>query len=63
MREKKVGWGQHLFKQGDQCQEIYFIVNGNADVIITNQGQENIIDQIVPGSSVGGYSVINSELH
>ena len=63
LREKKVTWGNYLFKQGDQANEICFIVSGTAEVVISTKGQETIIDEVGPGSSFGGYSVINGEQH
>ena len=38
-----------------------FIVNGEAEITMTSNGQETVIDRVGPGTSIGSYSVINGD--
>jgi CRP-like cAMP-binding protein len=53
--------GGKIFNRGSECNAIYFLVNGEIDLIVEAHGsnKEHILDILLPGSIIGQYSVIN----
>ncbi|TNV74196.1 hypothetical protein FGO68_gene562 [Halteria grandinella] len=51
--------GAKIFSRGHDCQNIFFIVQGEMELYIDQNNKEFELDTLTPGSIVGQYSVIN----
>jgi len=55
--------GDIIFKQGDEPDGMYIVVNGRLRVIVyTPAGDERLIGEIGPGETVGEYAVLTDDL-
>jgi CRP-like cAMP-binding protein len=47
-----------IFSSGDQCRAIYFIVEGEIDLLISQKSEEYLLDTLYHGCSIGAYSFL-----
>lgn len=66
--QRQMTWQHHsngsvIFKQGDEGDGMYIVVNGRLRVTVTTpQGEENVIGEIGPGETVGEFAVLTDDV-
>jgi len=65
--QEEMEWQRHsngsvIFRQGDACDGLYFVVNGRLRMTLTSpEGEERVIGEIGPGETVGEFAIMTDE--
>jgi CRP-like cAMP-binding protein len=51
--------GAKIFLKGEECQALYFLVTGELDLVVEQEGKDFLVDSLKPGASLGAYSIFN----
>jgi hypothetical protein len=51
--------GRFIFKEGDNCNKIYFILDGKVDIYITINYEKIFIEELYRGCTLGSYNALS----
>ena len=58
LRQEQFEDGNVIFREGDNCKGIIFVMEGGVEISYTENGQSIVIDTLVQGSSLFSYSCL-----
>src|SRR5207237_604761 len=53
--------GDVVFHQGDLGDSLYIILDGEAEVVIENHGEEKVVARLMPGEQFGEMALLNMQ--
>jgi predicted acylesterase/phospholipase RssA len=66
--QRQMEWQHHsngsvIFRQGDEADGMYIIINGRLRVVVTSpDGEDRVISEVGPGETVGEYAVLTEDI-
>ena len=54
--------GSKVFTRGQECKSVYFVVNGELELVVEQHETDYLLDVLDEGSVVGAYSMINESI-
>jgi hypothetical protein len=61
LNRREFGTGEYIFREGDEGDEAYLIIDGTVDIVKISGDQELVIAQVGKGAIIGEMALIDSE--
>lgn len=55
--------GGKVFNRGTECDQLVFVIGGEMQLVVEQNGKEYLLESLGPGSVVGTYSIINKSAY